>query len=551
MQSRVELQALGLLPHLPTSFLHGKDLDLLRPLRFLGPGQYPNRSDRPANLDPKADRRDLAQALASTNLSYGHPKADHLAEKFANPETRVVVAGQQPGILGGPLYTLSKAVATRLWADEIEKSGEVAVPLFWVANDDHDFREIAQATFPTSDGPIKLDLGDDPAPLMPVGMRSLGSPIETLLHQLKERVPGERFESWVNELEQWYTPEARFGEAFCRLMVRLLGERCPLMVDSVHPAMKAAQRPWLTRLVDRRVEVEKVLLSQDKKINALGFELQVRPQRGASPLFMLKDNERRRIEWVAGSIGSTDSSNSDGPENSSYILRGGSGGVIAISNLLAAIEENPIVVSPGVLARPAIQDAVLGTAVQIMGPGEISYLPQVAPIYEILGIEAPWVTLRPQMMVLESHHQKKLEAAKISLAQLLSPDFEAQHHLAQGLDIDLMGPLRRTLDIRLAELMDNAVQIDQSLEGPWNKTSKQIAKSLDSFSARLRAAIARRDEVAARRLSDLRSATVPLGTMQERIISSAYFTGRHGERFVEALFEQLTLDPTTLHLIQP
>ena len=538
MHSNVDLQALGLLPKLPSTFLAGKDLDLLQPLRFLAPGQRPVRADR-ADQPDRADRSELAAALASANASYGHPRADQLAENFANPETRIVVAGQQPGVLGGPLYTLSKAVAARLWSDEVEKSGEPAVPLFWVANDDHDFREIAQATFPTSGGPIKLDLGDDPAPLMPVGMRSLGNSIESLLRQLKEQVPGERFESWINELEQWYKPDARFGEAFCRLMVRLLGERCPLMVDSAHPAMKAAQRPWLTRLVNQRDVVETALRAQDERIRARGFDLQVHPQRGASPLFMLKDNERRRIEWA-------NSSDSQG-----YSLRGGSGEVFAISDLLESIQENPILVSPGVLARPAIQDAVLGTDVLIMGPGELSYLPQVAPIYEILGIDAPWVALRPQMMVLESHNQKKLEAAKISLAGLISPEFDAQHHLANGLDGDLMGPLRQSLDVRLAELMELAVQIDPTLEGPWSKTSKQISKSLDSFSSRLRSAIARRDEVAARRLADLRSATVPLGSLQERVISSSYFTGRHGDRFVAALFEQLTLDPTTLHLIQP
>ena len=42
------------------------------------------------------------------------------------------------------------------------------------------------------------------------------------------------------------------------------------------------------------------------------------------------------------------------------------------------IDENPGVVSPGVLARPAIQDAVLGTAIQVVGPGELSYMAQAA-----------------------------------------------------------------------------------------------------------------------------------------------------------------------------
>jgi uncharacterized protein YllA (UPF0747 family) len=137
------------------------------------------------------------------------------------------------------------------------------------------------------------------------------------------------------------------------------------------------------------------------------------------------------------------------------------------------------------------------------------------------------------------------------LEELLSPKFDMDRHLAGSIGQGLMEPLRKHLEIRMTELKENALQIDQALEGPWDKTSNQISKSLDAFSAKLRAAIARHDEVAARRLSDLRAAILPLDRLQERVISSSYFTGRHGDRFVEALFEQLTLDPTTLHVVQP
>src|SRR3712207_8816814 len=45
----------------------------------------------------------------------------------------------------------------------------------------------------------------------------------------------------------------------------------------------------------------------------------------------------------------------------------------------------------------------------ILGPGEASYMTQVAAVYPVLEVEAPWVVLRPQTLVLEGHQIEKLE----------------------------------------------------------------------------------------------------------------------------------------------
>src|SRR4051794_26661618 len=84
---QVDLAASGLLPPLPTAYLAGRDLDLLAPLRFLTPGALPEGSAIPA----PAGRPELAAALGVTNRSYGHPAADELARRLADPATRVVV----------------------------------------------------------------------------------------------------------------------------------------------------------------------------------------------------------------------------------------------------------------------------------------------------------------------------------------------------------------------------------------------------------------------------------------------------------------------------
>jgi bacillithiol biosynthesis cysteine-adding enzyme BshC len=393
----------SLLPPIPSAFARGEDLALLDPMSFLG--------DVAAAVppNPRVDRAELAAAMQIANAGYGHPAAAEMASKLADPATRVVVTGQQPGLFGGPLYTLSKAVAAARWVERFEQAGQPAVAVFWVATEDHDFREVSNAVFLTSEGARRFELGEDESPLTPVGMRTLGPAVATVIDELRAANPGERWAEWIDRVAQWYRPDARFGEAFSRLLAGLMGARCPLLLDSMLPALKEAQRPWLRRVVEERHEIGAAFAERERSIGEAGYELQVRPSPGASPLFFLHGSERRRIEWRG---------------DDRIALRGEDDFERPIEWLLEAIDENPGVVSPGVMARTAMQDATLGTSILVFGPGEVSYIPQVAPLYSQLGLEPPLISLRPQALVLAHHQLDKLSDLEIGLDQLVASDFD-------------------------------------------------------------------------------------------------------------------------------
>ncbi len=527
----LDLLASGSLPPLAAAYYQGRDHDLLAPVRFLGAGELPS------GAPPNVDRSELARALATANAAYGHPAAEALAAKLADPATRVVVTGQQPGLYGGPLYAFSKMAAAVQWAEAIEQAGEPAVAVFWVATEDHDWAEVAQAAFLTRAGVQRVDLGADPAPLLPVGMRSFGPGLEVVERQL----------GGVDLPRRWYRPNARFGEAFSRLMVSALGERAPLMLDSMLPEVKGLQRPILERLVERREELAAAQTAADAEIERRGHPLQVKPQPGLSPLFMLHGQARRRIAWAG-----------DG-----FALRGLDDEPRPLEELRRILADNPSVVSPGVLARPAVQDALLGTTLQVMGPAELSYMAQVAPAYPLLGIEPPWTTLRPQALVLEERQAAWLEELGISLADLLTVSSplgppkgtdELDHLVMNKLGEDLVGPVRRQIEEILDGLHGPLTAVDRGLEGPLRKTRAHIGRGLDQLGGKVAGAVARRHDVWRRRLEQVRTACLPDGKAQERFLSVAHFLARFGGAptggLGDAFREQLGLDPRRLHVIR-
>ncbi len=515
-----------MLPPVPAAFVAGQHRDLLAPLRFLPPGELP------MGKPPAVDRAVLAETLRTANAGYGHPAADQLAAKLADPATRVVVTGQQPGLFGGPLLTLSKMVAAVRHAAAIEAQGVPAVAVFWVATEDHDWAEMANATVLGRDGATRLDLGPDPSPLAPVGMRTFGSGLEGVREEIQALYPGIAAERWAR-IDTWYRENARFGEAFPRLMVHLMGARTPLLLDAMDAGVKRLQAPWLARLVRERATLTREQTAAHAAVETRDLPLQVRPQPGSSPLFALQGLERRRIIW---------------PTPDTYALRGVEGSEAPVEELLEAIEENPIAISPGVLARPAIADALLGTTLQVLGPGEMSYMPQAAATYRVLGIEAPWTSLRPPALVVEGRQADQLAEFGVTLEVLMKQPIDRL--LVDILGGDVVAPVRQQITALLDGLRDSVLAVDATLERPLRKTTDQVGRNLDQFSGKVAAATARNNEVWHQRLSRIKASCLPGGKPQERTLAVGHFMARYGRDIAKAFLDQLDLDPRYVSVIR-
>ncbi|MEX1013059.1 MAG: bacillithiol biosynthesis BshC [Waddliaceae bacterium] len=83
-------------------------------------------------------QKKLAEAIVSYNQSIGNDAAAiRNAERLYDDGALAVITGQQLGLFGGPGYTFHKAVSALLLAKE-----KGAIPIFWLATEDHDIDEI-------------------------------------------------------------------------------------------------------------------------------------------------------------------------------------------------------------------------------------------------------------------------------------------------------------------------------------------------------------------------------------------------------------------------
>src|SRR6266699_172384 len=143
-------------------------------------------------------------------------------EASSNGRGVVVTTGQQPGLFGGPVYTLSKALSALAIADALQDATGIPVaPVFWAATDDTDFKE-ASSTVVSIPGGAQLLRIDHPEPLgrpmasMPLG--DVSAQLDTLRRAAGSTVDGTPMEL----LERFYSADQTVGSAYVFFLRALL-----------------------------------------------------------------------------------------------------------------------------------------------------------------------------------------------------------------------------------------------------------------------------------------------------------------------------------------
>src|SRR5215469_8924886 len=117
-------------------------------------GFYAHKPEMPSveayarQLDFPADRRaTIAAILREQNLAFGAgPETEANLQRLENGAV-AIVSGQQVGLFGGPAYAFYKALTVIEAARELSLSGVEAVPIFWMATEDHDVDEVRHTTW--------------------------------------------------------------------------------------------------------------------------------------------------------------------------------------------------------------------------------------------------------------------------------------------------------------------------------------------------------------------------------------------------------------------
>lgn len=444
------------------------------------------RSDFPDNWLAK-----LGAAFDATG------KAKERLEASSAGRGVVVTTGQQPGLFGGPIYTLSKALSALAVADALQEATGVPVaPVFWAATDDTDFKE-ASSTVVSIPGGAQLLRIDHTEPLgRPMASMALGD-VSAQLEALTRAAGSTIDRTPIDLLERFYASGQTIGSAYVSFLRALFAPLGIAVIDASHPATRAAAKPVLSAALERAGDIAARVSERNREIEEAGFTPQVQEVPGLSLVFNSASSGRKRIPIKAASK-------------------------------QAASEE----MGPNVLLRPVVERAILPTATYIGGPAEIAYFAQVSPIAETLGVPRPTIVPRWSCTIIEPHVEKILEKL-----YLLPEDFRDPHevearvaraHLPKRV-IDKLNATRALLDKQLDELSD-AVAEERAPVSPavTGGLRANLMRRLDRFERRLIAAAKKQHADIMQEIATARGSIYPLGKPQERALNFVPLLARYG-----------------------
>jgi bacillithiol biosynthesis cysteine-adding enzyme BshC len=417
----------------------------------------------------KSDKREILHDVIIRQYS-------SLSPDLISPETRkniellrdtksvTVVTGQQIHPFLGPVFVWNKIISTiQTSADINAKYPDYrAIPVFWMATEDHDFDEISAVPFLNKEYKWEYPLEQKGVPVGLLPNEGVVALIEQMQADFAHEV------KWVELLEQskvHYLNHSNLADATRSLVNEWFGEFGLVVIDPMDPALKQmGSAIFQGELSDANFELFEAQ-AEFLKLNRI--EPPVHHRR--THLFYFDESSshklRKRIDYKDGIYSTLDSSVTWTQEQFQKELK-----------------LHPERFSPNVILRPAYQQAILPNVVYVAGPAEFKYWMQVPPVIESCGLSVPRLQLRLSSAWMNSGTQKKLDQIGIEVHEIFKSEQVLLDQITQSFENNFQ------LDGAIQDLQMKLEEIRTQLHAISYPQLKEVKKEHEEVIKKLRAA---------------------------------------------------------------
>jgi len=465
-----------------------------------------------------ARRKRVADVLQRQNRSWLAGEATFRNIDRLRNGAVAVVSGQQVGLFGGPLYSVLKAVSAIRLAHDIAAQGVEAIPVFWLATEDHDLAEVNNALLPVSGGGVRRFTSTSAgASTAPVAHIEFGAEIEELVAEACA-VLGES--EAAEALRASYRAGENYGSAFAKLFARLFKEQGLVLMDPIDAEWHEIATPVFLKAAERAAELDEALLTRGTQLRSAGYHEQVKVTGESTLLFAFEDGGRTVVHRANGDfmIGNTR---------------------VAKEDLLRHISEHPERFSPNVLLRPIMQDFLLPTVTYFGGPAEIAYFAQAAVVYqEVIG-RVTHIRPRLSATLVDGRMQRLLNRYSLFLPDLFHvgdhlPELLASKVLPGELSAEFEKAERGLAD-SLAALRNSVEKLDKTLVDALDRSARKMQYQLGKIKTKAARAELRKSEQLTSDAREISTLLFPEKNLQERELAGIYFLAKHGLSLIDEL----------------
>ncbi len=483
----------------------------------------------------KTDRNVLCNVLEEANR--GNCATEKTLENIKllrDDDCVAVVSGQQAGLFTGPLYTIYKALSAVKLTECLRGRGFKAVPVFWIATEDHDFLEVSNTFFINKEGNLN-ELRNEPKLCyenLPVGYVKNDASIKGTIDELFDGLPHTEFTDELREMiEKTWSEGVDYGDAFARMLTKILGKFGLIVLCPLDVRLKKLATPIYVRAIKKSEEIVSALRIRSEKLVEEGYHAQVLINEDYFPLFY-QANDKTRHALKKTPQGTFKTKDIDRE--------------FTLNELADLAEVSPEKFSPSVVLRSVVQDYLLPTICYFGGAAEIAYFAQSGEVYRIL--ERPITTIfhRQSFTIIEPKQAKTLDKYDLNLEDLLIGEELLKTQIVERFlnkeTTQIFAEVEETINVQLSNLEKSLREIEPTLADNSIRRRQKILYHISAMRKKFYLAQIRKDDTIKRQLETMFASLLPNKHLQERTLNISTVLNKHGNYAIDWIYEAIDLD---------
>lgn len=484
--------------------------------RFPKIEHFQGQIDEKSNNFPFENRQILVSALEKQyeNFKISEYTSQNI-QLLKQSNTFTITTGHQLNLFTGPLYFLYKIVSTINLCKELKLKfpAQNFVPIYWMANEDHDFEEINYFNFKGK----KISWNKESKGA--VGRFDTKGLDEVYGSFSKEIGTGNNANYLLDLFKKSYFEHQNLADATRFLANELFKNEGLVIIDGDSNELKKLFIPYVKRELVEQISYQKVTETLPKLSD---YTVQVNPRE--INLFYLQDQLRERIIF----------------ENGNYKINNTSL-VFSESEIITELEKNPENFSPNVILRPLYQEVILPNLCYIGGGGEIAYWLELKSNFEANNITFPMLLVRNSVLLATEKQVMKLDKLGLSWNEIfMSPELLSNKKAKEFSNFTIdFSEQKEVLKQQFKALHEIALKTDKSFIGAVKAQEAKQLKGLDNLEKRLLKAEKRVHSETANRIVSLQNELFPSNNLQERNVNFSEYYFEFGTKLMEVLLCEL------------
>lgn len=436
----------------------------------------------------KQTREVLVQTWMKQIESYASESQKTNLKNLSLESTFTITTGHQLTLFGGPMYLIYKVLHVVKLAEEFNsvQTDYKAVPVFWMASEDHDFDEVKSTHL------FNQKISWESNQSGPVGRFNMADFAEV------HKVFADFFKDKETEIKDLLSISIKqnYAAYLQEFLSKLFADFGVLVLNPDVRELKRLFAPVVLRELESPAAYNAVL-EVNQQIEKAGFQPQA--QARSCNLFYLKPGKRLRIE----------------PVDEAYSI---DGEIYSKEQLVSLVASEPESFSPNVILRPVYQETILPNLIYVGGGGEMAYWIQLKRVFAIHETIFPLILQRVSIQLNDSTMEKRLNKLNWSIDHFFSSKEDLKKEfLKENSESDLdFTELNESFETLRNSMIQKAKSIDVAMESFAEAEAVRIRKQLESFEQRLLKQLKQRHEQSLQAIEFVSDRVIPENSLQER-----------------------------------